>query len=833
MKNFSVAFQSVDDLTDSTDILNTDTKDTLIQLFCAHSDEIELFKIQQYFKNNYPNSVIIGTTTDGIVENTNVYNASKNVATFTIFEKTSLKCALVKNEECQNDSYEVGKTIANKLLSEKTRVIISFADGINTNGEEYVNGITQIAPEVTLSGGLAADNGQLVKTYVFNKHEITSSGAVAVCLEGENLNVSTNYTFDWLPIGKKMVVTKAIKNRIYEIDGISAVDIYAKYFGEKLARRLPQVGIEFPLIFEKDGMSIGRDVLFKHEDDSLTLAGNISQGTEVRFGVGSAERILQNSHHSINTLLDKLKYEPEGVFMYSCMARRRFMSDNISAELKILNKLGKVTGFFTYGEFFHSHKNNQLLNETMTLLVLSENNKTLEKRPKERVPTSYDYVVKTEHVVANLANVVSNELAELNENLEKRIKESSSNLYRHAYYDDLTGLPNRKSLIEKIENFNEKILFLINIDDFTTINDFYGYKIGDLVLSKLAIFLQELVKNENATLYKLSADEFAVIMDKFENRRQQEKMIKRHLAYIEEQNFVIDYNDIHVSVTIAVSNIEKDGNALANADMALKLAKRAHKNSMIFTEDLNLAKKSQNNLAMVKMIKTALAKDGIVPYFQPLLNMKTGKIDKYESLVRLRQEDGKVLSPFEFLQISEKVKLYPYITHRMIEKTFAYFKKNGFSFSLNLSFDDISDKKRMQFLFAMIYEYEIASQLTIEILETQENDDAEAVIKFTKDIYDIGAKIAIDDFGSGYANFEHMTTIESTFMKIDGSLIKNLDKDKNAKLIVETIISFAKKLDKKIIAEYVHSKEVYDVVKDLGVDYMQGYYIGEPLEHTL
>ena len=833
MKNFSVAFESVDEFPASTITLAFDTENTLIQLFCAHSDRDKILEIQQYFKKHYPKSVLIGTTTDGIVENANIYNASKNVVTFTSFEKTSIKCALVKSDECQNDSYEVGKTMAYKLLSQKSKVIISFADGINTNGEEYVNGITEIAPKVTLSGGLAADNGKLVKTYVFDKHEITSSGAVGVCLESESLNVSTNYTFDWLPIGKKLTVTKAIKNRIYEIDGLSAVDIYSKYFGEELARKLPQIGIEFPLIFEKNGVSVGRAVLFRHKDNSLTFAGNIPQGTEVRFGVGSVEKILQNSQHSIDTLLDEIQYEPEGMFIYSCMARRRFMNENIFAELEILKKLENVSGFFTYGEFFHFKGKNQLLNETMTLLVLSENKKLLVKKPKEIEFISNDYIIRTEHVIANLANVVSSELAELNENLEKRIQESSAYIYKQAYFDDLTGLPNRKSLIEKIENCSGKVLFLINIDDFTTINDFYGYKVGDLVLSKLAVVLQKLVNKENAKLYKLPSDEFAVIMEKFESRRQQEKIIKKHLTFIEEQNFMIDYNDIHVSVTIAVSNIEEDGNALANADMALKLAKKANVNSMVFTEDLNLSKKSQKNLVMVKMIKTALAEDGIIPYFQPLLNMQTGKIDKYESLVRLRQKDGMVLSPFAFLQISEKVKLYPYITQRMIEKTFKYFKGNGLSFSINLSFDDISDKKRMQFLFHKIYEYDIASQLTVEILETQENDDAEAIINFTKDIYDIGATIAIDDFGSGYANFEHMTTIKSTFMKIDGSLIKNIDKDKNALLVVETIISFAKKLDKKVVAEFVHSKEVYDIVKDLGVDYMQGYYIGEPLEHTL
>ena len=195
---------------------------------------------------------------------------------------------------------------------------------------------------------------------------------------------------------------------------------------------------------------------------------------------------------------------------------------------------------------------------------------------------------------------------------------------------------------------------------------------------------------------------------------------------------------------------------------------------MHFDEDLNLSKKYEENIAIVSTIKYAIANEKIIPYFQPLLNTNTGTIDKYEALVRLVKEDGDVLSPLSFLGISKKTKLYSQITEIMIEKTFFYFRKNNISFSINLSFDDILHKKTRSFLFEKIVEYDIASQLTIEILETQANEDEVVINDFIKDIYACGANIAIDDFGSGYANFQHMTTIRSDYMKIDGSLIKKM-----------------------------------------------------------
>lgn len=828
MKNFTLSFNDVDELVSFAYGVAIDTPQTLIQVFCAKADKDCIANIQKYFINNYPQSVLLGTTTDGIIDGRNVYNSTKSTVTFTVFEKTTLKSILVKHEN-YNGSYYTGEALAKELCTNNTKAIISFADGIHTNGEEFANGIYSIAPNTTLSGGLAADNGALDTTYVFDKNEIISSGSIGVSLNGEDLSVATKYTFDWMPLGRKLKVTKAIKNRVYEIEGMSAVDIYGKYFGYELANKLPKVGIEFPLIFEKDGVSVGRAVLYKHNDGSLTFAGNIPVGTEVRFGVGNIEKILQNSNYHIDQMLTDLKYESEAVFIYSCMARRRFMNDNIIDELEILNKIGNVSGFFTYGEFFHSEDHNQLLNETMTMLVLSENKKIPHYGLQESSEKGQDYEIRAEHVIANLANKVSQELAELNENLEQRVRDSSDYIYKQAYFDNLTELPNRLSFIKQLEFSVGKLIILLNIDDFATINDFYGHDIGDQILVQMAKLLKEITIEDKIEVFKLPADEYALIIQRPKTLEDKLRKIKGLLSRITNEKFLINDNVIHVSATLATSVVNAKGTGFVNADMALKLAKKSGKDYIIYDENLKLSKQYRENLEMAKMIKSALDDDRIVPYFQPLLNMQTGKVDKYEALVRLVKEKGEVVSPFFFLEISQKIKVYPKITETMIEKTFAFFQGSDMKFSINLAFSDILNQKTKIFLFNKIQEYKIASQLTIEILETQENDGEIAIEEFTNEVYKIGANIAIDDFGSGYANFTHMTGIDSDFMKIDGSLIKNIDIDENARLVVETIIVFARKLNKKIVAEYVHSKEVYEIVKELGIDYAQGYYIGEPL----
>ncbi len=828
MKNITLTFNTIEELdVKLKETVVDDTPSTMIQVFCVDETLDSVQNIHKYFQQNFPKSKVMGTTTDGIVHNSNVYTAAQNVVTFTIFEKTQLQLAMVEHSNSYNSSYETGVAIAKQLSTPTTKLLISFADGIHTNAEEYLHGIDSVNDSLIVSGGMAADNGNLVKTYIFTNEKIISSGAIAIALNSEELKVVTNYTFDWMPIGKKLTVTKAIKNRVYEIDGISAVDIYSKYMGPEVAEKLPQIGIEFPLVVEKDGMHIGRAPIAKHDDNSLTFAGNLEEGEEVRFGVGNVDTILRSGRYQIDKMLSQLKYKTEAVFIYSCMARRRFLDKQVRKELQKFEAISDCSGFFTYGEFFHSKNSNELFNETMTVVLLSESSKQASSYSFEEYENE-EFFVKSEHIIAHLANAVSTELAELNENLEKKVRQSSEYIYKQAYFDKLTGLPNRLSLMEDLQNSIGDILFLINIDDFTIINDFYGHAIGDKVLAKLAELLADLVQKKNAQVYKLPSDEYAIIIDMVHSREAIENEIKSILQSISTTEFAFSGHFTHVSVTISAAFINKEKTGLINADMSLKLAKKAGKNYMIFEEDLQLAQQYEKNVKIANIIKDAIVKDKIYPYFQPMFETKSRKLHKYEALVRLETPQGEILTPYHFLDISQKIKLYPQITRIMVDKTFATFKENGKRFSINLAFSDIVNHQTREILFEKIVEYGVAQQLTIEILENQEIEDEIMMLEFINKVYELGAKIAIDDFGSGFANFEHMTKIRSDYMKIDGSLIKNIDKDANSRLVAETIVMFAKKLGKKTVAEFVHSKEVYEVVKELDIDYVQGYYFAEP-----
>ncbi|MFA7083101.1 MAG: EAL domain-containing protein [Arcobacteraceae bacterium] len=231
----------------------------------------------------------------------------------------------------------------------------------------------------------------------------------------------------------------------------------------------------------------------------------------------------------------------------------------------------------------------------------------------------------------------------------------------------------------------------------------------------------------------------------------------------------------------------------------------------------------------VVFLKNCVDKCYIEPYFQAIYNAKTLKVEKYESLMRLfESKDSPARSVFPYLRTAKKIKHYEKMMRIMVEKTFEYIEKSPYEFSINLSYEDISNEKFIDFIYEKTKAISCPNCIIFEILESDFIEDFSIVEKFAKTIRSLGCKIAIDDFGSGYSNMENILKLRPEIIKIDGSLIKNIDTSAESKTIVKNIINMAKELNAITVAEFVHTKEVCDCVIELQVDYLQGFYLQEP-----
>ena len=382
----------------------------LIQIFSAFNDKIFITTLLSELTQLLPDAVIIGSTTDGEIMNGKV-SSGKVVLSFTQFEHTTLKAAAIGHKV---NGYYSGQYLAKELISDDTQLLIAFADGLHTNGEEFLNGISSINNNIVVAGGHAGDNFKFVKTLVFTKEHIFEYGAVAVTLSSKHLHVHTGYNFHWHPIGNELTVTKVDGNRVYTIDGKKAVDIYAHYLGKDIADGLPGIGIEFPLIVNRNGTDIARTTMSKEDDGSIIMAGSLYTGEKVRIGFGDSSEIIRSSQKILKSTAKK---PSEAIFVYSCTARKHFIGNEIESEIFPLQSLATVSGFFTYGEFYTSTKK-ELLNQTMTIVSLSERD-TICKITHNTDQPIVDLNTTSINALTHLINITSEEVRERTETLKE------------------------------------------------------------------------------------------------------------------------------------------------------------------------------------------------------------------------------------------------------------------------------------------------------------------------------------------------------------------------------------------------------------------------------
>ena len=368
-------------------------------------------------------------------------------------------------------------------------------------------------------------------------------------------------------------------------------------------------------------------------------------------------------------------------------------------------------------------------------------------------------------------------------------------------------------------------LAIINIDNFSQVNDFYGHEIGDNIIKKLGDEISQVMCVDCCGLYHLQGDEYVIFNPDIE-KDYFTSMVQDIVGKISSIPFFVYDEELILNFTTAIS-FEISDRILTTADMALKVARKNEINFLIYSDEISLDREYENNIKWTKKIKFALENDNIVPVFQPIISNFGEDYEKYEALVRL-EDEGKLISPYFFLEISKKTKHYTNITKTIIKKTFEMFKDRDVEFSINLTIEDILNEQIKIYLFEMIESYNIGNRVIFEIVESESIQNFQDVINFINEMRHFGCKIAIDDFGTGYSNFEYLLKIKADYIKIDGSMIRNIDTDTDAQIVVSTIVGFAKKMGVKTIAEFVENEAVYKKILELGIDYSQGYYFSAP-----
>lgn len=394
--------------------------------------------------------------------------------------------------------------------------------------------------------------------------------------------------------------------------------------------------------------------------------------------------------------------------------------------------------------------------------------------------------------------------------------------------DILTGLKNRNGFIDDIKQYGDATVILFDVSDFSAINNLYGIKIGDTALRYLSDKIKtSIVQIERSSVYRVGADQFAVLSPTL-NDEASYKIAVNILEAIEQNPCRYDGLEQPIPLPLQVGISSKEP-LLVNASLALQsISNDYHKKIGLYNCSLDKTEEIQKNILMIEKIKHALENDQIVMLYQPIIDLKTKAIIKYEALVRL-QDNDEYISPYLFLELSKKAKLYAQITHTVIAKSIAASLEYGVDISINLSIEDMLHQETQDFIIDVLDKNDpLGARLTFEILESEEIQDFVTLKAFIQKVKRFGVSIAIDDFGSGYSNYNYLLDLDVDILKIDGSLIKNIDKNDNNRLIVQSIVEFANLANIKTVAEFVNTEQIEVVVSSLGIDFAQGFYYSPP-----
>lgn len=422
----------------------------------------------------------------------------------------------------------------------------------------------------------------------------------------------------------------------------------------------------------------------------------------------------------------------------------------------------------------------------------------------------------------HLENSKITELETLNTNLNKTHQELLDMLIK----DKESGLFNRRKLLGDLLETEANCLMLLHIRNYRALLQYYGQE-GVLALLESIIAI---LRNENAIgLYRISDNELALLLP----YREQSYCT----ALLQQLNALhVTYNtvELHPFIYSGICSIKNDGSELEKATLALQNALDNKISTPIyFKEEFDRSEQVRTNLLWAGRLKEAITEDRIMPYFQPIYNLKSDKIEKFEALVRM-EENGEILSPYHFLESAEKMGRMHEITLLMIEKVFGVAARYPqFTFSINLSFKDLQDTYILDHIIGRCKHFNIRpQQIVFELLETEAIDDPQRSISFFTELKHAGFGIAIDDFGTGHSNFANLSMMQADFIKIDGQFIKDITQNPSSLAITKSISEFAKVMGAETIAEFVKDEKTFLAVRELRIDYAQGFAISQAVPET-
>ncbi|WP_281630799.1 EAL domain-containing protein [Vibrio sp. St2] len=820
MHTYSALIRDEQQLTRFLGSLSDDASQSVLIQLLSSQDERQIRSYAQLIEERLPEAKIIGHSTRHVIHQGDIHHHSTLIAV-SVFCCTQLSAAHVPLQGHPDN--EAASLTEQLELNEQSKLIISFSQ--LTNGRDY-NLYLALNPiaDVPVCGGLAASvDGQ--PAWLLLGTDIHHDSSIAVALHGESLSVWRSAFAEWNPIGSPLRVTAVSGNKLISLNHEPAYDVFRQRLADGKALTLEQM-LSFPL--QRDNRQQICVPSELHPGGVVELDNPLEVGDEVRICYNHPSVTLEQVRHNTAQLA---QYNPEAVFIYNCESRLEFIEG--TSEIKPFDRFESCIGSYCMGELYRNEQQ-EVLHHSMTYVALSEN---------DRQPLQHQ--LQEEYPISPLFHLIRHSIEELDETrkqIEEKLARQTEKLIESYRYDKHTGLKNRAALQEEVRGADANThLITLKLSNFHQVNEKYGYQVADELIRDLTdLFVVQLETHRGEAalrqLYYIGIAEWALV---FSSQESSERIRQEFLLFadkIEHINFEpyglpeVDY--LSVSVTGGLASMKDfpdiEGEELLLRAIDARRKGKAHNTHLYNAKDCATGiEAQQERLALMGSVSRAILNQRILTFSQPIFAAQSHEMVSQECLVRI-EDEGEIIAPGRFLPIIEDTHLYTRLNRFMLSSTLAYMADKAMPFSINLSPQDMLSDKTLYLLEESIARLNDPSRLGLEVLESEQIKDFSRMTEICGHFKAMGVRLLVDDFGSGYSNIDQIIRLEPDIIKLDGSLIKTIDTDPKQRQITGQLVKLCQVLNAKTVAEFVHNQAVCEIAEDLGVDYLQGFYLGEP-----
>ncbi len=788
----------------------------LVRIHASTPDKNICKDIANKVKGLLPEATVIGCTVSGVIFDAQIYD-EETLILFTGFERASVVSDFFSIEGMTD--LEIATHIEKDVSEISPALAIIHIGGITPYSEGIIRRLSKSLPNTPFVGGIAAcqDGQGNINSVVFDENEVYENTISVTYITDDFVLAYTNAIVGHAPISEPYTITAMTGDYIDEIEGKPSVEWINEQLGiaqlhenvDYEATVSTDILLRFPFVIEgEDGSS--RFVQYDATENKLRqYYSQVEVGTEFRIGYVSPVKSVEEWQ---NLCYDLQNTPVETMFCYSCLFRKLFLNNLSKWEMAPFIDQD-VCGAFMFGEISTKNDNTYYYNGTCAVFTMAEKvnyitpNLSAYDRIDELDDTNSEMVETLQNVV-NLAKDKKEVALFAN-----ALRSEELAMDRMQLSDDTMG----RFLKDRGQGENQRIC-LVSIED-TSLRDFGD---SDRYLMQLMKDMKDYV-DTNFTELKIKFYRFG--KRNFFFTTSNTVATKLFIDAVKEVYGHFAKNT-EVATVFAVTTRGKNPQELWDYIVE-------HSNQeiveVLYCDDYEENHDLQKEFEIVEQIKAALENDGVIPYFQGIYDSQRSNFFAYEALMRIQALDGEILPPSVFMEVAKKHELYLELSYQMVNKVLSLFANRSEVITMNISSLDIHSEKFADMITNHLEKMEDSSHFIFELVETEKFAGQEHLRQFIRKLKQNGAKIAIDDFGSGYSNFIEIGNLEIDYIKINGSLTELLGTDVSYNQILDSIFYLSKKMQVDLIAECVETAAMQKTLVKSGIRYSQGYLFSRPM----